>query len=122
MQRRSVIATVALILLLAGLAAAGSSIGSAPSPSEATGLPRPASALMPEQLQTSSALPGSEAVAFAPGGMSGDFAARRLADAGALRAPSIYIPSDRWRFRLPGARAHRLLTPATRMAAARYAA
>ena len=128
MERRSVVATVALVLSLAGLAAAGSYIASAPASTEAAALPQPAPALMAEQPQTSSALPGGGAVAFAPGGMSGDFAPRLLADAGALRAPSIYIPSDRWRFlppwrlRLPGARAGHLLAPVPGSTAVRYAA
>ena len=121
MERRSVVVTVALVLSLAALAVAGSFIASAPAPSQAAGVPQPAPALMAGQTQSSSALPGG-AVAFAPGGMSGDFAPRLLADAGALRAPSIYIPSDRWRLRLPGARAGYLLAPGTRLTAARYAA
>ena len=78
MERRSVVVTVALVLSLAALAVAGSFIASAPAPSEAAVLPQPAPALMAEQPQTNSALPG-EAVAFAPGGMSGDFARRLLA-------------------------------------------
>jgi len=122
MERTSVVVTVALALSLAALAVAGSSIASAPAASEAAGLPQPAPALLSEQPQASSALPGGEAVALAPGGMSGDFAPRLLADAGALRAPSVYIPSEGWRSRLPGARAGRLLSPANRITAARHAA
>ena len=122
MERRTAVATVALVLSLVALAVAGSSIASAPAPSEAAGLPEPAPALMAGQTQSSSALTSGEAVALAPGGMSGDFATRRLADAGALRAPSIYIPSDRWWFRLPGARAGRHPAPGAGSTAVRYAA
>jgi hypothetical protein len=122
MERRTAVATVALVLSMVALAAVGSFIASSPAPSEAAGLPQPAPALMPEQPQTSSVLPGGGAVAFAPGGMSGDFAPRLLADAGALRAPSIYIPSDGWRFRLPGARASDHRAPDPGSTAVRYAA
>jgi len=79
MERRSVVVTVALVLSLAALAVAGSSIASTPASSEAAALPQPAPALMAEQPQTSSALPSGGAMAFAPGGMSGDFARRLLA-------------------------------------------
>jgi len=35
--------------------------------------------------------------------MSGEFAQTHFASAGAHSAPSIYLPSDRWRMRSPGA-------------------
>jgi hypothetical protein len=35
--------------------------------------------------------------------MSGDFAQTHFAAAGAHSAPSIYVPSDRWRMKGPGA-------------------
>ena len=43
----------------------------------------PAFALTLERSQAASALPSGGAVAFAPGGMSGEFAKRLLAEAGA---------------------------------------
>lgn len=121
MERRSAVATVALVLSLAALAAAGSCIASAPAPSETAGIPQPAPASMPEPPQAVSALPGGEAVAFAPGGMSGDFDHRLFVDAGALGAPSIYIPADRWRPRLCGTGSGRQLTPALRRMAVIHA-
>jgi hypothetical protein len=73
MDRRLVIATVLLILLLAALAVAGlGSPAGAPAATETAGLPQPT----PDR-------------ALAPGGMSGEFADRLLADAGAPSVPSV---------------------------------
>ncbi len=90
MERRFVIALVALVLSLAALAAAGLYVAAAP--------PAPATADVAQQVLSDVAL-----APLLPAGMSGEFAHRMLADAGALKAPSVYHPSDWWRLRAHGA-------------------
>jgi hypothetical protein len=92
MERRFVIALVALVLSLAALGAGGLYVAAAP-PDVA-----PATAEVSQRVLTEVAHGP-----LAPAGMSGEFASRRLADAGSLRVPSAYHPSDRWRLGLPGA-------------------
>ena len=86
MERRFVIALVALVLSLAALAAAGLYVAAAP--------PAPATADVSQQARSDVALGP-----LVPAGMSGEFASRLLADAGALKVPSVYHPSDWWRLR-----------------------
>jgi hypothetical protein len=94
MDRRFVIALVALVLSLAALVAAGLYVAAAP--------PAPATAEASQRVLTEVAHGP-----LAPAGMSGDFASRLLADAGSLKVPSAHHPSDWWRLGLPGAhRAH----------------
>ena len=90
MERRFVIALVALVLSLAALAAAGLYVAAAP--------PAPATVDVSEQVLAEVALGP-----LAPAGMSGEFASRLLADAGALKVPSVYHPSDSSRLRVYGA-------------------
>jgi hypothetical protein len=105
MDRRLVITISYLVLALAALAMAGL-FGSAGAPAAAgvPNLPQPAPCPLAELPQALSTVPADGAVATAslpPTGMSGDFAKRLLADAGALRAPSIFVPSDHWRPGMP---------------------
>jgi hypothetical protein len=81
MERRFVIAVVALVLSLAALAAAGLYVASAP--------PAPATADVSQQASSDVALGP-----LLPAGMSGEFAHRLLADAGPMKAPSVYHASD----------------------------
>ena len=89
MERRFVIA-LALVLSLAALAVAGLYVAAAP--------PAPATVDVSEQVLAEVALGP-----LAPAGMSGEFASRLLADAGALNVPSVYHPADSWRLRVYGA-------------------
>ena len=116
MDRRLLITVSFLVLALAALAAAGLfNPAGAPADAGVAGLPQPAPCAMAERPQALSALPADGAVAvgpLAPAGMSGEFAHRMFADAGAVRAPSIFIPSDRWRAESPGThRAHHGVHP-----------
>ena len=104
MDRRLVITVSFLVLALAALvalAAAGlPSLAGAPAAAGVAGPPQPAPCPVAERPQALSALSADGAVAvgpLAPAGMSGEFAHRMFADAGAVRAPSVFIPSDRWR-------------------------
>jgi hypothetical protein len=81
MERRFRIALVALALSLAALAVACLYAATAP--------PAPATFDVSQQVLSEVAR-----VPLAPAGMSGEFAGRRLADAGALEAASVYHPSD----------------------------
>ncbi len=103
MDRRLVITTSYLALVLLVLTVAGLyDPAGAPASGGATQRPQPAPGQMAEQPQAPSALPAGGAVAMgplAPGGMSGEFAQRLFASAGATRAPSIYVPADSWRGR-----------------------
>ena len=96
MDRRLVITCSYLVLALAAVAAAGL-LGptGAPAAGDVAGLPQPAPCSTAERPQAVSALAADGAVAvgpLAPAGMSGDFADRLLAEAGALRAPSDLHP------------------------------
>jgi hypothetical protein len=120
MERRYVIATAALVLSLTVLVAAGLYAVAAPTGLDMTrpAEPRPGSVI--ERPQPLSALPGvatEDSWQFALAGMSGEFAKRLLADAGGLRAPSIYVPADSWRLRAHSAHSGHHRTPATRRAA-----
>ena len=88
MERRFVIALVALVLSLAALAAAGLYVAAAP--------PAPATSDVAQQVLSDVAL-----APLLPADMSGEFAHRMLADAGAVTVPSVYRQSD-W-CRLSGA-------------------
>jgi hypothetical protein len=105
MDRRLVIAIPYLCLALAALTVAGLlSPAGAPAANDAALVPQPAPCPMAERPQALSVLPADGAVAvgpLAPAGMSGEFAHRMLADAGAVRAPSIFVPSDHWRLGTP---------------------
>jgi hypothetical protein len=102
MDRRLVITISALVLALAALTAAGAfSPAGAPAAGSVADLPQPQPCAMTERPQALSVLSGDASVAWqplAPGGMSGEFADTRYASAGAHAAPSVYVPSDRWRF------------------------
>jgi hypothetical protein len=116
MDRRLVITMTYLCLALAALTVAGLlSPAGAPASGDVAPVPLPAPCPMAERPQALSALPAGEAVAMeplAPGGMSGEFAHRMFADAGAVRAPSIFIPADHWRPGMPRTHgAHRLARP-----------
>ncbi len=100
MERRFVIALVALVLSLAAFVAAGLYIATAPAAGDVARAPQTAPSPMAERPQALSAFSADEAVALgplAPAGMSGEFAKRLLACAGPLRGPSIYHPSESWR-------------------------
>ena len=117
MDRKLMITLSYLVLTLAALTAAGllSPIW-APAAIVAR-LPQPAPMAPAERPQALSALAVDGAVALgplAPGGMSGEFKDRLVADAGALRAPSVFVPSDRWwpgSPRMHGARSGHQLLP-----------
>ena len=116
MDRRLVITTTYLCLALAALAVAGLlSPAGAPASGDVARVPLPAPCPMAERPQALSALPGGGAVAvepLAPAGMSGEFAHRLFAAAGAVRAPSIFIPADHWRPGTPRTHgAYRLARP-----------
>jgi hypothetical protein len=100
MDRRLVIAIGYLVLALAVLAVAGlRSPAGAPAAAGVARLPQPAPCPMTERPQALSVLPGAAVAALQlPNGMSGEFANIRYAAIGAQSAPSIYIPSDGWRF------------------------
>ena len=102
MDRRLVIAISVLVLALAALAAAGAfGPAGAPAAGGMADLPQPQPCPMTERPQALSVLSGDASVAWqplAPGGMSGEFADTRYASTGARTAPSVYVPSDRWRF------------------------
>lgn len=103
MDRRLVMTISCLCLALAALTVAGLlSPAGAPATGDVAGAPAPCA--MAERPQALSALPADGAVAvgpLAPAGMSGEFAHRMFADAGAVRAPSIFVPSDHWRPGMP---------------------
>jgi len=103
MDRRIVITSSYLVLTLLVLTVAGlSSPAGAPASAGVARLPQPAPGQMTERQQAASALPAGSSVATrppAPNGMSGEFAHRLFAGAGAVAAPSIYIPADSWRGR-----------------------
>ncbi len=105
MDRRLVITISYLCLALAALVAAGLlSPTGVPAAGDVARVPQPAPCPMAERPQALSAVPADGAVAvvpLAPGGMSGEFAHRLFADAGAVRAPSIFIPADHWRPGMP---------------------
>ena len=107
MDRRLVITSSYLVLALLVLTAAGPcSPGGAPASAGEAQLPQPAPGQMTERPQAASVIPTDGSVALrplAPRGMSGQFAPRLLASAGAsaggAKGPSIYVPADSWRSR-----------------------
>lgn len=114
MDRRLVVTTSYLVLTLAVLTVAGAfSPAGAPAAAGVAVLPQPAPCPLIERPQAFSVLPGAAVVALQlPSGMSGDFADTHYASSGRHPAPSIYVPSERWRFTPPGirhpVRAHRI--------------
>ena len=103
MDRRIVITTSYLVLALLTLTVAGLlSPAGAPASAGAARLPQPAPCPMTALPQAAPALPAGSLVAtrpLAPQGMSGEFAPRLFASAGAAKGPSIYVPADSWRSR-----------------------
>jgi hypothetical protein len=102
MDRRLVIAASFLVLALIALTGAGTlTPAGAPAAGSEADLPQSQPCAMTERPQALSVLSGDASVArqpLAPGGMSGEFANTRYASTGARSAPSVYVPSDRWRF------------------------
>ena len=120
MERRFMIATVALVLSLTALVAASLYVAAAPAGVEAARPAQPGPIPVVERPQALSDLPGvatEDSWQFALAGMSGEFAKRLLADTGGLRAPSIYVPPDSWRFRTHGVRSGHHPAPAARRTA-----
>ena len=103
MDRRIVITTSYLVLALLALTVAGlCSPAGAPASAGVARLPQPAPGQMTGRPQAAPVLPAGSSVAMrplAPQGMSGEFAPRLFASAGAAGAPSIYVPADSWRSR-----------------------
>ena len=103
MDRRIVITTSYLVLALLTLTVAGLlSPAGAPASAGVARLPQPAPGQMTGRPQAAPVLPAGSSVAMrplAPQGMSGEFAPRLFASAGAAGAPSIYVPADSWRSR-----------------------
>ena len=108
MDRRLLITTSSyLVLALLVLTVAGlCSPAGAPASAGEAQLPQPAPGQMTERPQAASDIPTDGSVALrplAPRGMSGQFAPRLLASAGAsaggAKGPSIYVPADSWRSR-----------------------
>jgi hypothetical protein len=99
MDRRTVIPAALLVLLLIAFTGLGLYLMAVqPDPAAARGalrVPEPSASSLPQLRQT--ALGAT---------MSGDFADRDFAALSVGRAPSVYIPSDRWRFTQPGAKRH----------------
>jgi hypothetical protein len=112
MNRRLAIATMFLVLALLCLLLVGMS-----SATRASGTPGPAVTGAPAgaALPHPSPVPAPQ-VAF--GTMSGEFADTHLACLGGGRAPSIYVPSDRWFRGHPGWR--HTAAPAHARGAARW--
>ena len=103
MDRRIVITTSYLVLALLALTVAGlCSPAGAPASAGVARLPQPAPGQTTGRPQAAPALPAVSLVAtrpLAPQGMSGEFAPRLFASAGAAKGPSIYVPADSWRGR-----------------------
>jgi hypothetical protein len=101
MDRRLVITSSYLVLALLMLTIAGLySPAGAPASAGVARLPQPAPGQMTDNAQAAAVVPAGDSVAMrplAPNGMSGEFAPRLLASAGAAKAPLIYHPADRWR-------------------------
>ena len=103
MDRRLLITSSYLVLALLVLTVAGlCSPAGAPASAGEARLPQPAPGQMTGRPQAAPAFPAGSSVAtrpLEPQGLSGEFAPRLFASAGAAKGPSIYVPADSWRGR-----------------------